>query len=308
MADNRIIITLGDPWGIGPEITLKALEKIKVDPSRIILAGSSVLWERLLDGKPDPAGQVIDIPFEDPFISGHPPIAGGVVPLQTLQTASVLLKNKEAAALVTAPINKTLIQHEEPGFVGHTEFLGNFFEVSEPTMFFVGPQLKTALVTTHVSMANLPSMITQKRILAHLENINRYLKSTGKTQAKIGVCGLNPHAGEHGAFGREEIEVIAPAVVEACKEGIPAEGPFPADTLYKKGLDGTYEVILAMYHDQALTLFKSTDQNRGVNVTLGLPILRTSPDHGTAYDIAGKGIADPSSMEAAIRLALEYVF
>lgn len=310
MSRNRVLVTLGDPWGIGPEVTARALLALRPEREQVLLVGEPALWNALCRelGTEELASWPLEaVSAEFPYTPGHPPAAGGSVPLASLRRAVELLQEGQAVALVTAPVNKALIQVQEPTFIGHTEFLGAAFAVAEPTMFFVGPDLLVGLATTHVSLRALPDLIREERVLLHLQRIHEYLCAGTSGERKIAVCGLNPHAGEGGAFGDEEIRVLEPAIAQACAQGIDAAGPFPADTLFKRALAGEFQAVLAMYHDQALTLFKTIDQGRGVNVTLGLPCFRSSPDHGTAYDIADRFSADPSSMASALELALAQV-
>jgi 4-hydroxythreonine-4-phosphate dehydrogenase len=188
-------------------------------------------------------------------------------------------------------------------FIGHTEHLAARAGVKQPVMLFVAGSVRVALVTTHVSLRKLPGMITSDRILGVLRETDRNLRERfGVAEPKLAVCGLNPHAGEGGEFGTEEIETIAPALELARREGIRAQGPYAADTIWKRDCDA----IVAMFHDQGLGPMKALYPD-AVNVTLGLPFVRTSPDHGTAFDIAGKGIADPEPMIAAIRVAIDMV-
>jgi len=233
---------------------------------------------------------------------GKPPAAGGRLVLDTLEASVALLARGQARALVTAPVNKALIHTVQPDFIGHTEYLGSHFGVPEPTMTFVCPGLVTALATTHVALKDLAPLITMDRVFMHIRRLAGWLRLS-VSAPRLAVCGLNPHAGEGGAFGTEERDAIAPAIRLAQDEGIAVDGPWPADSIYREALSGSYDGVLAMYHDQALVLFKAIDNGEGVNLTLGLPHIRTSPDHGTAYALAGSGQASHSSMLAAIRLA-----
>ncbi len=262
-----LAITLGDPSGIGPEIVDKSLRE-SFD------AGFTVLGSR----------------------SG-----GAKEALAAIDQAIDLALAKKVDGIVTAPVSKERIAKLGVPFVGHTEYLAARAGVKLPVMCFVAGGLRVALVTTHVSLRKLPPMITPDRVLGVLRETSKGVReSFGVLEPRLAVCGLNPHAGEGGEFGREEIEVIAPAIELARKEGIKAEGPFAGDTVWKRPCDA----IVAMYHDQGLGPIKAMHPD-AVNVTLGLPFVRTSPDHGTAFDIAGKGVADPAPMIAAIRLAIE---
>jgi 4-hydroxythreonine-4-phosphate dehydrogenase len=263
----KLAVTLGDPAGIGPEVVDKAL-------SQSYDAEITVLGSRT---------------------------GGGSEALAAIDQAIDLALAKKVDGIVTAPVSKERIAKTGVPFIGHTEHLAARAAVKQPVMCFVAGSLRVALVTTHVSLRKLPAMITADRILAILRETSAGLRDYfGVLEPRLAVCGLNPHAGEAGEFGREEIETIAPAIETARKEGIRAEGPYAADTVWKRPCDA----IIAMYHDQGLGPIKAMHPD-AVNVTLGLPFVRTSPDHGTAFDIAGKGVADPKPMIAAIRLAVE---
>ena len=263
----KLAVTLGDPSGIGPEVVDKAL-------SRGFDAEITVLGSR--------AG-------------------GGNEALAAIDQAIDLALAKTVDGIVTAPVSKERISKIGVPFIGHTEHLAARAGVTQPVMCFVAGTLRVALVTTHVSLRKLPDMITADRILGVLRETAAGLRTYfGVLEPRLAVCGLNPHAGEAGEFGREELETIAPAIAAARREGIRAEGPYAADTVWKRPSDA----IVAMYHDQGLGPIKAMHPD-AVNVTLGLPFVRTSPDHGTAFDIAGKGVADPKPMIAAIALAIE---
>jgi 4-hydroxythreonine-4-phosphate dehydrogenase len=263
----KLAVTLGDPAGIGPEVVDKALRESY--DAEIQVLGSRT--------------------------------GGGREALAAIDQAIDLALAKKVDGIVTAPVSKERIAKTGVPFVGHTEHLAARAGVKLPVMFFVAGTLRVALVTTHVSLRKLPSMITADRILGILRETSKGLRDHfGVLEPKLAVCGLNPHAGEGGEFGREEIETIAPAIEAARKEGLKAEGPYAADTVWKRPCDA----VVAMYHDQGLGPIKAMHPD-AVNVTLGLPFVRTSPDHGTAFDIAGKGVADPAPMIAAIRLAVE---
>ena len=263
----KLAVTLGDPAGIGPEVVDKALRE----------------------------------PYDAEFTVLGSRSGGGKEALAAIDEAIDLALAKKVDGIVTAPVSKERISKLGVPFTGHTEHLAARAGAKVPVMLFVAGSLRVALVTTHVSLRKLPGMITVERILGILRETSKGLTERfGIAEPRLAVCGLNPHAGEAGEFGREEIETIAPAVEAARKEGLKAEGPYAADTVWKRPCDA----IVAMYHDQGLGPIKAMHPD-AVNVTLGLPFVRTSPDHGTAFDIAGKGIADPKPMIAAIRLAVE---
>ena len=263
----KLAVTLGDPAGIGPEVVDKAL--LERPDAEIVVLGSRA--------------------------------GGGKEALAAIDEAIDLALAKKVDGIVTAPVSKERISKTGVPFIGHTEHLAARAGVKLPVMFFVAGPLRVALVTTHVSLRKLPAMITPDRIVGILRETSKGLREFfGVMEPRLAVCGLNPHAGEAGEFGREEIEIIAPALEVARREGIKAEGPYAADTVWKRPCDA----IVAMYHDQGLGPIKALHPD-AVNVTLGLPFVRTSPDHGTAFDIAGKGTADPQPMIAAIRVAVE---
>jgi len=264
---TRLAVTLGDPSGIGPEVVDKALRELSG-------AEVTVLGSR----------------------SG-----GAKEALAAIDQALDLALARKVDGIVTAPVSKERIAALGVPFIGHTEYLAARAGVRFPVMCFVAGPLRVALVTTHVSLRKLPAMITPDRILAVLRETSKGLRDFfGVLEPRLAVCGLNPHAGEAGEFGSEEIEVIAPALELARKEGLRVEGPYAGDTVWKRPCDA----IVAMFHDQGLGPIKAMHPD-AVNVTLGLPFVRTSPDHGTAFDIAGKGVADPAPMIAALRTAVE---
>jgi len=209
-------------------------------------------------------------------------------------------KEGKIKAIVTLPINKESAKLGGFPFPGHTEFLAHSFGVKEYAMMLANEKLKVVLQTTHVALKDVPNLITEGKILSKLRLIDKSLRNP-----RIAVAGLNPHAGENGLFGDEELKIIKPAVEKARKEGINVTGPLPADTVFVRALKGEFDVVLCMYHDQGLIPIKLLGFGNSVNVTLGLPIIRTSVDHGTAYDIAGKGIANPESFKTAVKVAVE---
>ncbi len=285
-ATKTIGITMGDPRGIGPEVIKKALKR--ADVARLcnfVCIGD----KKLLKGIP--AG-IIDIPYKTP----------GEGSLKFLQKGVDLIKGGIVDALVTAPLSKEAVSKYSKGFHGHTEYLAESFNVKRFDMMFIAPKVRLSLVTRHVPLKDVPRLITKKAVLSSIELMHETLRMHFKTaRPRIAVLGLNPHAGEAGLLGTEDAKAITPAIAAAQKQGIKAFGPFPADTFFchDKGFDG----IVAMYHDQGLAPVKGLYFKELVNFTAGLPFVRTSPVHGTALDIAGQGIADPSSMIASIQLA-----
>ncbi|MDX1439648.1 MAG: 4-hydroxythreonine-4-phosphate dehydrogenase PdxA, partial [Rubricoccaceae bacterium] len=239
-----------------------------------------------------------------PVATGDITAAAGLAAMKSVETACDLCLKGDADAMVTAPISKEAIHLAGYDFPGHTEFLAEKTKAVGFVMMLVSGDLRVALQTIHMPISQVASQITQERVLVNLRMISDALETDlGIAKPRIAVLGLNPHAGEGGVIGSEEREIIQPAIERARQDGIHAEGPFPADSFFGRRTDKTFDAVLAMYHDQGLAPFKALAMGAGVNVTCGLPIVRTSPDHGTAFGIAGKGIASHSSMVEAIKLA-----
>lgn len=279
-------ITLGDCAGVGPEIVRAALRSGKLDSA----------YDYRVIGEPCDAAP------------GEPTESSARAAFSALEEAVRLALAGEVAAVVTGPIHKFRMQSAGFPFPGQTEFFAERGGVSDYAMLLTGGSLTVALVTAHVPFADVPRLLTAGEIVRVGRLLASFLALRLRRAARIAVAGLNPHAGESGALGREEIEIIAPAV-ESLREGNPARatftGPFSPDTVFHRAASGEFDGVLCMYHDQGLIPLKLHAFDDGVNVTLGLPFFRTSPDHGTAFEIAGKGIARPDSMIAAIRLAAE---
>lgn len=276
-------ITLGDAAGIGPEVTAAALASGQLDDRfdyRVIGSCPSAV-----PGKPDP-------------VSARAAIAA-------LEESVHLLQNGNIRAVVTAPISKSQVAAHGFDFPGQTEFYATRFHTRDFQMCLTGPHLTVGLVTIHEPLRAVPDLLTTASIIRHGKLLADFCHRRGQTHPRIAVAGLNPHAGEEGRMGSEETSIIRPAVEALNLSGTPASfsGPHPPDTVFFHALRGRYDAVLCMYHDQGLIPLKLLDFDEAVNLTLGLPIIRTSPDHGTAYDIAGKGNASPASMIAAIRLA-----
>ena len=255
---------------------------------------------------------VLDLPLAAPVRLGHPSAAAAGHVVKWIETAVALALAGEAAAVVTAPIAKATLYEAGFAYPGHTEFLGALTETAPlagargPVMMLAAADLRVALVTVHVPLSQVPQRVTLEAIVhAGQVTAQALTRDFGIAAPRIAVAGLNPHAGEGGAIGREEIEVVRPAVEALQAAGVDARGPAPADSLFHAAARATYDAALCLYHDQALIPVKMLDFWGGVNLTLGLPIVRTSPDHGTAFDIAGQGLARPDSLIAAIRKAAE---
>src|SRR6185436_5191100 len=281
----RIAITAGDPAGIGPEIARRAAEDARVRD----------VCEPIVYGPPPGAT----------FPPGVLSAAAGRAAYDTIVRAVDDAVSGEVAAIATAPINKEAFRLAGLPWSGHTDLLAHLTGAGDVAMLFHSDQLRVVLATVHVALADVPRMLTSSLMERIIALTARELPRFDKIAPRIAVAGLNPHAGEHGLFGGEEADVIVPAI-EACRRrGIDVSGPFPADTVFVRARRGEFDVVIACYHDQGLIPVKLLAFGQAVNVTIGLPIIRTSVDHGTAFDIAGKGVADPSSMIAAVKLAAE---
>jgi 4-hydroxythreonine-4-phosphate dehydrogenase len=279
----RVAITVGDPAGIGPEVAAKAA----ADP-RVLAACEPIVYS--------PTGGVTYTPG---VLSADAGRAAYDIIVRAVDDA----KNGDVQAIATAPINKEAFRLAGLPWNGHTDLLAHLTGASHVAMMFHSEPLRVVLATVHIALADVPRMLTRSVMEQTIALTARELPRFDKVQPRIAVAGLNPHAGEHGLFGREDMEVIAPAI-EACRaRGIDVTGPFPADTVFVRAQRGAFDVVVACYHDQGLIPVKLLAFGQAVNVTLGLPIVRTSVDHGTAFDIAGKGIANPESMIAAVLLA-----
>jgi 4-hydroxythreonine-4-phosphate dehydrogenase len=305
----KIGITMGDPNGIGPEVVVKALccAEIQELCEPVVFGSAEILEEaqKLFGLRADceliEAGDF----GKDSLMPGTADEAAGRASLSYIEKAVDAALKKEIDALVTAPICKESIHMAGSKHPGHTEMLGELTGTGDAIMMFEGSRFRVVLVTIHTALSNVHGLITKEKVFNTIRAANDSLINLFKiAEPKIAVCGLNPHAGESGAFGDEEIVSIAPAVLEAREIGIDVTGPMPADTLFYYANQGTWDAVVAMYHDQGLVPFKMVSFEDGVNLTIGLPIIRTSPDHGTAFDIAWDGTADPSSMVSAIKLAL----
>lgn len=325
-----LCITLGDPNGLGPELVSRLLTPgssvslpCQGDTALILVGATASLEAHLGNRKPfwTSLGTLDSLDALEPGIylyepeplrdfspqPGMPTPEGGRAAGISLAAVCEPLLAGRAGAVVTLPLNKAMLQAAGFEFPGHTEFLAEAagMKPDEVTMHLCGDKLRVSLVTTHPSLADVPRQVTYERVLRCLSHTNGFLTDLGldEDRRRIAVCGLNPHAGESGAIGREEIEIIGPAVAEAQARGIDAYGPYPADTLFYRAAHGEFEAVVAMYHDQGLPPLKLLHFHEAVNVTLGLPFVRTSVDHGTGYDLVGRHTASIGSLEAAIILA-----
>lgn len=315
-------ITLGDAAGIGPEIILKAVsDKMIQDKCRLLIIGDSLVFQKTADS--------LKLPYNYPICYNVPgpctapvtvldfklfkkfPKLGkvqkecGTAAVRCIEAAVDLAINGYLAGIVTAPLNKEILKLAGCPHPGHTEFLAELTQTKNFGMAFAGGGLRLILTTIHEPVSKLPKLITPKRVYTSILLAHRAAQELGIVKPKIGVAGLNPHAGENGLFGKEEFTKILPAIKKARQNKINVHGPIAPDTLFYRARQGDFDFVVAMYHDQGLIPIKTLDFYGGVNITIGLPIVRTSPDHGTAYDIAGEGIANPDSMKAAILLAVD---
>jgi len=332
MSDRRaIVITVGEPAGIGPELIAMLARRHRERPftTRLVVIGDADLLaaraaragfaERYLrydPAAPAPAGAVVEVwhqPLAAPVVPGHPDPANAPAVLAMLGSAADACATGAFAALVTAPAQKSVLMDAGIPFSGHTEFFAQRTHTPRVVMLLVGgaaaAPLRVALVTTHLALKDVPAAITRDAVAATVRIVDAELRAKfGIAAPRIAVCGLNPHAGEGGHLGREEIDTIAPAIAAARAAGIDASGPLPADTVFVPDHARAFDAIVAMYHDQGLPVLKAASFGHGVNVTLGLPFVRTSVDHGTALDLAADprraATADPGSLFAAVELAV----
>jgi 4-hydroxythreonine-4-phosphate dehydrogenase len=308
---ERIAVTIGDPAGVGAEVVLKALADRNV-------AGLAD-WVVIGDQMPlKAAGALMDIdpadlacefitpaalPAGDAIEFGQLRAAYGAAAVDYVRRATLMCLSGEAAAMVTAPLNKEAVTLSGMHFTGHTEYIAELCQASESRMLLASERISTIHVTTHVPLETA-CQATRERVLRTIELGNEALRLMLRRNPRIGVMGLNPHAGEHGLFGHQERDVIEPAIADARARGLDCSGPLPPDTAYVRALRGEFDLIVAQYHDQGHIPMKLIDFEQTVNVSLGIPIIRTSVDHGTAFDIAGKNAADARNMKAAMRLAV----
>ena len=285
-ARPRIGVTVGDPAGIGPEIARKAA----ADPA------VASICEIVFYG-----------PSDDEEISriarGRVSADAGRAAYDAIVSATTDAMAGRIDAIATAPVNKEAFAAAGLPWRGHTDLLGHLTKSPRVAMMFYAESLRVILATVHIPLAEVPAALTPDVLEATIDLSARELPRFGIRSPRLALAGLNPHAGEHGVIGHEDDEVLAPAVAAMRSRGVSVEGPFPADTIFLRAMRGEFDAVIACYHDQGLIPIKLVAFGRAVNVTLGLPIVRTSVDHGTAFDIAGKGIADPSSMIEAIKLA-----
>ena len=299
---------MGDPSGIGPEVIAKSLSKASIRRlAKFIIVGDYGIYRRYSSKHFDKC-TFIDLKNISPtqFHFGKSNAQSAKASLEYLKEALGLIMKKEVNALVTAPVSKEAICAIGEEFHGHTEYIANYFGIKNFAMMFVAHALKTVVVTRHIPLKEVSRAVSPKRLYDTIVLTADALKRNFRIKhPSIAVCGMNPHAGEQGTIGTEEIITISPAIQRLKRKGLNIFGPFSADTLFYPPMAKKYDSIVAMYHDQGLIPIKTLYFNKLVNLTLGLPFIRTSPAHGTAFDIVGKNKADPSSMIEAIKLAVQ---
>jgi len=294
-------ITLGDPGGVGIEVALKALSDYQ---RNFVLFGNKeaiTYYSKNLGLRIPKTVKIVNVKGD--FYVGKTDKSNGKIAYKSLIKAIKAAKEGSCKAIVTAPINKKALHLAGYKYPGHTEILAEEFSCRKFAMMMVSSEMKIIFLTTHIPFSSIPAVISKELIIEKVRLADKYLKRYWNLQnPSIGILGLNPHAGDSGLFGNEEEKIIKPAIKELQEKGFKIEGPFPADTYW---ISQDKDCTLALYHDQGMIPFKIKSFGKGVNVTLGLPVPRTSPDHGTAFDIACKGIANPGSMKEAIRIAIK---
>lgn len=324
-----LALTQGDPAGIGPDIAITAWAKrrelglppfILIGDPDVITSRANLLGiaidvkvcepEQALSVFPD-ALPILSIPVGFEVQAGQPHVGAALATIKAIETAVSLTVEKRTAAVVTNPIAKSVLYEAGFGFPGHTEFLADLAskltgQTAKPVMMIAGPKLRVVPVTIHIPVKDIPGALSEELIIETCRIVAADLKDKFGIEApRLAVAGLNPHAGEDGAIGTEDRDIIHPATIQLRKDGIDAFGPLPADTMFHDAARKRYDVAVCMYHDQALIPAKALGFDDSVNVTLGLPFIRTSPDHGTAFGIAGQGIANESSLVAALKMAAD---
>ncbi|MDD9910986.1 MAG: 4-hydroxythreonine-4-phosphate dehydrogenase PdxA [Ahrensia sp.] len=332
MQSSPLVVSIGEPAGIGADVLLTAWNNARSKhhdelPPFFVVGDADHLKRRAehlgidIECQTDPAPQSASavgdalpvLPLKSRLTGdpGRPVASDAAGVIEAIETGVQLLRDKRASGLVTLPINKASLYETGFPYPGHTEYLGALAQdwpssnqTPRPAMMLAGPQLRAVPVTIHISLADVPSALTVQAIIEAGTITDHDLRSRfGVAEPRLAVSGLNPHAGENGAMGDEELRVIAPAIEQLREAGINAFGPLPADTMFHAAARATYDAAICMYHDQALIPAKALDFDETVNATLGLPFIRTSPDHGTAFDLAGTGKANPASFVAALRMA-----
>ncbi|MDI6601526.1 MAG: 4-hydroxythreonine-4-phosphate dehydrogenase PdxA [Thermoanaerobacteraceae bacterium] len=326
MSKSIIAIPLGDVAGIGPEIVVKALNNPEIyEIAKPLVIGHSVVLSKAMkicnmnlniNKIEDPLEGVytygtidlieLDCPKIEEIESGKVQKEAGEYAFNFIKKSVELALAKKVHSLATTPINKEALRAANVPYIGHTEILGGLCNVENPLTMFQVKNLRVLFLTRHLSLMDAIKSIKRDMLYEHIKMDINALRALGIADPNLAVAALNPHGGEHGLFGNEEMEEISPAIEMAQKEGLKVSGPVPADSVFYMAMQGKYDAVLSLYHDQGHIATKMVDFERTISLTLGLPFLRTSVDHGTAFDIAGKGIASSVSMEEAIRLAAQY--
>ena len=321
-----IAVTMGDPAGIGPEIVAKSIaDKATFDVARCIVIGDKKVMEKAIEiVGADLKVNVVDSPADGDYSYGVLNMIDldnidmsrfeygkinsmcGQAAFDYIKKSIEITMDKQADAVATTPINKESLHAAEVDFIGHTEIFGALTGTADPLTMFETNGLRVFFLTRHKSLRDMLDDIKKDRIIDYVERCTDALRRLGVKEGTMAVAGLNPHSGEHGLFGWEEVKEIAPAVEELKERGFNVAGPVPADSVFHQAAQGRFNSVLSLYHDQGHIATKTLDFDRTISITNGMPILRTSVDHGTAFDIAGKGIAGAVSMEEAIRLAAKY--
>jgi len=301
-------VTLGDPAGVGPEIVAKSLHDLAGED--LVLIGNrdnflSTLAGLGLDERVASGCRFVDVPG-GPVRHGAVQKAAGEIAVRSIERAVELAMGGEVDSIATSPINKEAIIMAGSKYIDHTTMLSGLTGSKENFTVFETGALRVFFMTKHVSLVEACGQVTRERVRTSIHEAERCLALLGVERRRIAVAALNPHAGEGGLFGREEADALAPAVEDARRKGLEASGPFPADSVFHRASEGAFDIVVALYHDQGHIAAKMLDFHRTVSLNLGLPFLRTSVDHGTAFDIAGKGLASPVSMVEAIRKAARY--
>ena len=329
MKQKLIAVTMGDAAGIGPEIIVKTFANVAlcVEQPSFVIGDAGVLRRQaaalnvelairevnsIAEVVPQPGVlEVLQVPGADALPEnlavGEVSAAAGQAAFDAIRTGIELAVRGDIAGICTAPIHKEALAAAHVPYPGHTEMLADLSGTRDYAMMLVNPTLRTILVTVHCSMLDAIAKLSVESELRIIRLAHRAMRDLGIKRPRVAVAGLNPHAGEGGLFGREDLDIIAPAIRLAQAEGIDASGPWPGDTVFMNASRGRFDIVVAQYHDQGLIPVKLAGVEDGVNITVGLPFVRTSPDHGTAFDIAGKGIADPASLQLALRTAHQFV-
>lgn len=309
MKKPRIVVTMGDPSGVGPEVVARALARAEVrELAELSVIGSTALlfetWQRLgLETGPPPVTELAGVPA-GPFPVGQLSVDSARAAHAWVEHAARMCLAGEVEAMVTAPVNKEAFQMAGITDTGHQEVLSRLSGATNVKTMLVSGQLRCMHLSTHKSLAEACRYVTRENVLRAIEMTHQHFVRWGFAAPRIAVAALNPHASDNGLIGREELDEIAPAIADARAKGIDAIGPVPADSVFNAAIAGKHDVVVVMYHDQGHIPIKVHGFEQSISVNLGLPILRTSVDHGTAFDIAGKGIADETSMVEAIKLAV----